>query len=222
MRSRKRTGQRIVLAIVAGVLVGGAVASASSSPGHSGTATMHRNRPSSIDARLLRKFRLFDKVSARTAGAAGSEVAPALPPSVVKGFSDPELAGRQYGADVAAATYVHPASSFGFWVVPGSSGACLVWESGGVLPGAHAGCAPASGVTSHGILRVDYSGSAPVVFGLEPDGVTSVTVTNTDGAKTSTPVHNNVFAVNEASGSSPAVVTSSTTNGSSATVSVAN
>jgi hypothetical protein len=221
MGSRKLTLQRIALAIVAGVLVGGAVASASSSPSRSGTAATHIKR-SSIDARLMRAFRLFHKVSARTAGAAASEAVPALPAAVVKGFADPELAEHQYGADVSAAIYEHPTGSFGFWVVPGSSGACLVWNSGGVLPGAHAGCAPSSGVSSHGMLRIDYSYSAPVIFGLEPDGVTSVTVTNTDGGKISAAVVNNVFVLTEASGNSPALFTSSSANGSSATISVQN
>lgn len=222
MGSRKLTLQRIALAIVAGVLVGGAVASASSSPSSSGTAAPHTKR-SSIDARLVRTFRLFHKVNARTAhSAAASEAVPALPAAVVKGFADPELAEHQYGADVSAAIYEHPTGSFGFWVVPGSSGACLVWNSGGVLPGAHAGCAPSSGVSSHGMLRIDYSYVAPVIFGLEPDGVTSVTVTNTDGGKISAAVVNNVFSLTEASGNSPASFTSNSANGSSATTSVQN
>jgi hypothetical protein len=219
MGSRKLTLQCIALAIVAGVLVGGAVASASSSPGGSGKTATHIKRYS-IDASLMRRFGLFRKVRARTAGAAASEAVPALPAAVVKGFADPELAEHQYGADVSATAYEHPKGDFGFWVVPGSSGACLVWNSGGVLPGAHAGCAPSGGVSAHGMLRIDYSYGAPVIFGLEPDGVTSVTVTNTDGGKISAAVANNVFALTGASGNSPALFTSGSTNGSSATISV--
>jgi hypothetical protein len=125
----------------------------------------------------------------------------ALPPAVANSFNDPSQAGIHYGPDAAGAVYESPSGSFHFWVVPGSSGACLMWETVKVWPSAHASCGPLAAVDHGRLLQTSRdTGHTLVVFGLAPNGSASVELTSADGSRVTAPVVNYAYAVVDPAG----------------------
>jgi hypothetical protein len=133
-----------------------------------------------------------------SAGAAG--LVP-LPPAVAKSYNDPAQNPIHYDPDAARAVYESPGGSFHFWVVPGSSGACLVWETVKVWPAAHGSCGPWATVDRGHLLQTSRdTGHTLVVFGLAPNGSASVELTSADGSRITAPVVNNAYAVVDPAG----------------------
>lgn len=150
-----------------------------------------------VDRVLLRNFRLLRHAQGRrTAHTAGG-------PSetmVAGALSDLAALGASHGADPAQAgeTTVGLAHD-PVWVVPGSTGACLVNVDGPQV--AASGCNSTSEVDRGMLWTLDtipYGAGgtrAKVLVGAVPDGNASVTVSWADGGTTVVPVTNNVYCV---------------------------
>jgi len=179
---------RLGSALAACALVGGGVAYAAVSP----RPTSHPIPHHSFAASLGQHFAVFTHPSGTPQSGAGARRLPAV---LVRSFNDP--AQGNSGADAAAAVYLTPnaKSSFGFWAVPGKSGACLVWQTTAVWPSSHAECGPLRFVNRMGLSHISSVDGPQVIFGVVPNGAVSVTVTNTDGSTASAPVTDNAYVV---------------------------
>lgn len=189
---------RLTLAISAGVIVGGGISYAALSPSGHSASSVH----ASVAAGLKHRFAVFAtaKHSAHVVGHAASSSSPTSPPlpaHVAASFNDPRQAGINYEPNATEAVYEKPdsSSSFGFWIVPGHRGACVVWETTAVLPSAHANCGQLSRVEKNGMSEVSSTDGPELVFGFLPNGAQSVSVMNADGSTLSAPVVNNAYLI---------------------------
>lgn len=110
--------------------------------------------------------------------------------------SDPD--NQRYLLDMAATEYVAGGDT-GVWVVPGSNGACVVTETtdtSGPLAGKSVdsgSCETTAAIMNEGLIAfVGEYGGAHRIFGLVPDGNTTVTLNFADGTAEEVPVTNNV------------------------------
>lgn len=100
-----------------------------------------------------------------------------------------------------------PVPNGGVWVVPGSDGMCILSGASYVTV-----CAPSANAED-GAVRTGDAGSdgkLDYVFGLVPDGNSTVTVTSADGSRQAVPVVGNVY---EATGTDLVAVTDKTAAG---------
>ncbi len=196
---------RVLLVVLAGLIVGGGIAYA--------TSTRSRDRPSKSDAASARlwpvapglrhRFSAFSRLKTRvdrrghTATASSGAATTELPASVAASFEAPDQAAGNYYPNAAEAVYEQPnRSAAGFWIVPGKSGACIVWKTTTGWPMPEANCSPLAQVEEHGMIAMSTSnGPAELLFGFVPDGTESVTVANADGGRVSAPVVENAFMV---------------------------
>jgi hypothetical protein len=151
-----------------------------------------------VDAALVKRFHLLMRArtnaTARTASASSDTTIAAALSGLV------EL-GSTFGANPSQAgeTTVGSAKD-DVWVVPGSTGACLV-DVDGPQGAAAGGCNSASEVDAGDLWTLDTipygAGGAmtQVLLGAVPDGNTSVTVSWADGGTTLVPVTDNVYSV---------------------------
>lgn len=181
---------RLALAIVAGIIVGGGISYAASTGSSHSTPSRH----AAVASSLRRHFAVFAKRAAHAAS-----VTP-LPAKVAASFNNPNEAAINYEPNAADAVYEtpNPASSFGFWVVPGHSGACLVWKTTAWPPSTRANCSPLSGIENAGMSAHTSDEGPELLFGLLPDGAHSVTVTNADGSTVSGSVVSNAYLIVDA------------------------
>lgn len=187
---------RLALAVIAGVIVGGGISYAAFS-------SSNRSSPSvrtSVASGLRRHFSVFArprKNHFRAAGHIADTAAPSLPTQVADSFNDPAQAGANYEPNASEAVYEKPdsESSFGFWIVPGHRGACVVWQTTAIWPSAHANCARLSDIEKGGMTEISSADGPELLFGFVPNGAASVTVTNADGSTISAAVVNNAYLV---------------------------
>lgn len=146
---------------------------------------------------LLNQFAVLRRHLARI-----SDAPPALPMSI-----SASLVQNSYvTVNVSQARYVSLGAG-GVWIIPGSNGACILNAQSYVT---------VCGLTSQvldGDLRTgnaNGAGDLTYVFGLVPDGGTSVTVASADGSDQTVPVISNMY---EASGSDLTTVTVQTASG---------
>jgi len=197
---------RVLLAVVAGVIVGGGISYA--------TSTHSQSRPSKPHAKsghlwpvasgLRRRFSAFARPKSHThrdhhghtaTATSGTSTAPELPASTAASFEEPEQASGNYYPNAAEAVYVQPNKSVsGFWIVPGKTGACIVWKTTTEWPEPQANCSPLAQVEEHGMIAMSTSnGPAELLFGFVPNGTESVKARNADGTMISAPVVNNAY-----------------------------
>lgn len=179
-----RQPKRRVVAISAAIVIMAAAAVATataSSKKHA--AKLHATPNQTVSVRLIHMLKVLREDRARAHVASADTSSQELPQAVVKGLS-----GSRPGVDTSAAVFA--GGTYPVWVVPGSTEVCLI--NGSTGPGDVPGglCSPTSEV-SHGLAVSDGS----IVFGLVPDGNTSVKVTNSDGTTESVPVVNNVYEI---------------------------
>jgi hypothetical protein len=137
--------------------------------------------------------------------------ATSLPAKVAASFDNPSQASLNYEPDASAAVYEKPdpGDAFGFWIVPGRSGACIVWQTTAVIPSAHANCLALSAVDKSGMTEISSADGPTLVFGFLPNGARSVTVTNTDGSMASSPVVGNTYLIVDSKSSIKSIATES-------------
>ena len=150
-----------------------------------------------VDRTLLKHFRLLRQARAghsahATSGSSETTVAAAL--------AGLETLHATHGADPtqAAETTIGLAND-PVWIVPGSTGACLVDVDGPGVTGS--GCNSTSEADSGEMWTLDTipygvaGAQAKVLIGAVPDRNSSVTVTWADGSTTVVPVTNNLYSV---------------------------
>jgi hypothetical protein len=175
----------IVVSALVAVCAVGAVATAMATASHS--TKHHSLRYHAASARLTRAFSVLDARSIEARSAAVT--AEPLPDAVAN-----VMPQRVAGIEPAAAAYA--GGTYPAWVVPGTSKVCLVAGSTGPTSVPGSTCAELAWAEQHGLAIVtEDSMGTPVVFGLAPNGNTSVEVTETDGSTRSVPVANNVYEI---------------------------
>jgi hypothetical protein len=175
-----------VVVLAAGAVVGGVALAGESpppnltSPSPSGQATSIPSSLSSAFAALRRDRQSSDALT----GAAAS---------AISGGGD----FAHYGVNPSLSRLVGSVSGAPVWLVPGSSGSCLVLSSGA------SACAANEIVTQQGVViaMVPTSGAPATVEGIVPDGA-SVTTINTAGAQTPVPLSGQAFSVSAADATS--------------------
>lgn len=175
----------IVASAVALVCAIGVVAAAMAIASHSSKHYRPHYHPAS--ARLRRAFSVLDvrSIKARSAAVAAEPL-----PEAVANVMPQSVAG----VDPAAAVYA--GGTYPAWVVPGASKVCLVAGSTGPTSVPGSTCAQLAWAEQHGLaIATESSTGTPVVFGLAPNGNTSVEVTETGGSTRSVPVANNVYEI---------------------------
>jgi len=186
------TSAAVVIALSAiGVALGKTAVGASKNPATLTPAVTLKDRLSTRYAHepLIDHFAVLRR-RAHVATAPGMP-AGSLPPS----------AAAEFGLQLAAATYVSPTNDFGFWLVPGSKGACMAWPEAQSLGGSTSGfvCSQGLGGVDDGGMRVEdwaiRGSDGPALFGLVPDGNASVSLTYADGVTRHIPVVNNAYFV---------------------------
>ena len=152
---------------------------------------MRRLARGKVDHALVRKFRLLRQ--ARTASASSES-------TVADAISGLVAIGATQGADPSQAGH----TTVGFarddvWLVPGSTGACLVDVEGS--QGAGSGCSSTSAVDAGKLWTLDTipygvgGAMTQVLLGAAPDGNASVTVSWTGAGTTVVPVIDNFYSV---------------------------
>jgi hypothetical protein len=127
----------------------------------------------------------------RSANAAASTAAAALPASTAKYVTEPGTLAAEYEIEPAGAAYVEINATTHAWVIPGRKGMCLVvpvWKGLSI----DTSCGSTANAAGGSLVMILQPSSGPVVYGLVPDGA-SVTVTNNDGTSKNVPVAHNVF-----------------------------
>lgn len=194
---------RVVLAVIAGVFVGGGISYATST--HSGSQPSRSHSKSAhlwtVAPGLRHRFATFSHANtsvgrhgrmAIASSAAATE--PELPAVVAKSFEEQEQAAGNYYPNAAEAVYERPTDAApGFWIVPGKSGACIVWRTTTGWPMPAANCGPLAEVEDHGMAAMSTNNGSEILFGFVPNGTKSVTVTNADGSSLSAPVVKNAY-----------------------------
>lgn len=153
---------------------------------------------------LTRNFHVFSSTRPSAAAAASRS----LPtPAAVSLASEPVAT-----PNVAMATYVKTQRT-GVWVVPGSTGACLLDASADI-----SACNSSARVSADGLIigtGDPQSHEIGSLIGLVPNGNSRVVVTSADGHSQAVPVTNNVYY---ASGSDLTAVTFDSAGGSTTKV----
>jgi hypothetical protein len=191
--------RRIVLV---GVLLAGAVgvvsltglAGASASPkrGRSGATHSLSARSRGITAR---RYRINPKLAEHFAVFRQARVADVSDPSADT-VANPNQA-TLLQLDLSATQLVQ-AGSGPVWIVPGAAGACVMSGQATATiapqPGEnYTNCNTMDGILQNGLVaRASQAGGPSIVFGLVPNGNTSVTLTYATGAQEQVPVVNNV------------------------------
>jgi hypothetical protein len=195
---------RVLLAVVAGVIVGGGISYATSthSPNQASQSHAKSGHLWTVASGLRHRFATFAQPKSHirhhghiaTAGSV-AVTTPELPASTAASFEEPQQAAENYYPNAAEAVYVQPTSSApGFWIVPGKTGACIVWKTTTGWPMPESNCSPLAGVEEHGMIAMSTSnGPAELLFGFVPNGTDTVTVTNADGSTVSAPVVKNAY-----------------------------
>jgi hypothetical protein len=176
----------IIFSALALMCAVGAVAAAMAIASHP-TTTHHRAQYHAASARLRRAFSVLDarSVAARSAAATAEPL-----PGAVATVMPQKVSGTEPAAAVFAG------STYPAWVVPGASKVCLVAGSTGPTSVPGSTCAELAWAEQHGIAIVtEDANGTPVIFGLAPNGNTSVEVTETDGSTKSVSVTNNVYEI---------------------------
>jgi len=127
----------------------------------------------------------------RSAKAAVSTAATALPASTAKYVTEPGTLASEYEIEPAGAAYVEINATTHAWVIPGRKGMCLVvpvWKGLSI----DTSCGSTANAAGGSLVMILRPSSGPVVYGLAPDGA-SVTATNNDGTSKNVPVAHNVF-----------------------------
>lgn len=150
-----------------------------------------------VDPALIKKFHLLRQARARATARTASASSVTTVAAALSGLVE---LGATYGANpsLAGETTVGPTND-DVWVVPGSTGACLVDVEG--PQGAGSGCNSTSAVDAGELWTLDTIPYGPggaktqVLLGAVPDGNASVTVSWADGGTTVVPVTDNVYSV---------------------------
>jgi hypothetical protein len=141
-------------------------------------------RPRQLPSLLARNFGVFRRaVSGRARAAAGQF--PGVRSRVV----------ASWGLAVGDATEIPNSVGLNLWLVPGSTGTCLVWRYG-ADDGGSGDCVPNS-MAAAGDLSplMGLTNGDTIVMGLAPDTNTTVRLVRADGSSQSVPVSNNVYVV---------------------------
>jgi|HubBroStandDraft_6_1064221.scaffolds.fasta_scaffold101730_2 hypothetical protein len=141
---------------------------------------------------------------------------PSLPSGIAGAFTGPAQPPNPYGLDPNLARYAAAANT---WVLPGTSGVCLI-TIGVVGPGVGSqGCGSTTTALSGDLVVFSRKGPTheTSLVGLAPDDNTTVSVTATDGSTRQVPVTDNVYVV---TGGSPSSITLRSANGSPTTLGV--
>jgi hypothetical protein len=119
-------------------------------------------------------------------------------PALPSGVPRPVIVNK-FGLQLANTRYETVGTSVHVWLIPGSSGACMLWQEA-LAPGVGgigSVCTDQTHVDA-GLLNaqdeVTPGSTDKTLFGLVPDGNTQVAVTLADGTTTSVPVTDNFFA----------------------------
>lgn len=187
-RLHKRTVVLVIAALAA--LVGGAVSQASSSTVHLSRVASVASPRGPVSATLRRNFSVLRRSHVASASSTSE-----LPSSVAATLTEPGSASAEYGVKPAEARYAPLANSAGAWVVPGTTGICLV-EHDAQQSISTVLCGPTSDADSGKLLMTNHgdASSGPVtIWGLAPDASSSVTATSSDGSSTTIPVVDNVY-----------------------------
>lgn len=176
----------IIFVLAAGAAVFGAIAisQAASTPTAQKAGRESVARPAHRSNTLGRHFAVLG--SAAKVSSAGGE----LPAATAEHLTEPGTMVAQYGLEPDQSRSVGT-GSIQAWVVPGSSGICLVVPT----PDGSAvatGCGPAADVSRTGIVQVQRPASGPVVYGLVPNG-DSVTATSQGGTPSNIAATSNFF-----------------------------
>jgi hypothetical protein len=145
-----------------------------------------------VDPALVERFHVLQRQRRASVSSQVTTAADAL-----VGLAD---VGQTYGANPsqAAETAIGPGHDE-VWLVPGSSGACLVDVEG--QQGAGSSCNSSKAVDAGYLWTLDtipYGAGGTmtqVLLGVVPDGNTSITVSWTDGSTTVVPVNDNIYSV---------------------------
>jgi hypothetical protein len=168
---------------------------------------------------LLRSF----SVLARARYVSDSSDGPALPASIASHLTLSGAPAAELQLVPASAQFVQLNSAFAVWVVPGATGVCLVRPES--APGGTSyvdDCTTTSNATDGGlVVDVTPGHGSPTdavteVYGLAPNGDSTVSVVATSGAVESVPVVDNVYDYVVPSGAAePAVVKGQSASGGS-------
>ncbi|HEX8074410.1 MAG TPA: hypothetical protein VF545_05465 [Thermoleophilaceae bacterium] len=108
--------------------------------------------------------------------------------------------GGQYGVNVEFARRAARVGRADIWLAPGDRAICLIaTDLRGIKGGFSVDCQPPAKVATGNLYVTLISGRDPevgqtTVFGVVPDGVPRVTVTDDDGSRRVVPVSRNVYA----------------------------
>jgi hypothetical protein len=152
--------------------------------------------PAGIAPSLYADFAVFRR---------GTHTYPSLPQSVLEDVSSRGPSGSTFGLDVAGIQYVVDGASFQAWLVPGTSGACMIWSEPFLqgLPGRmfRSSCASVDALLSGRFGAVELGpGSTQTRFGLVPDGNNNVTAVRHDGTAETVAVVDNVIYATSTTG----------------------
>ena len=148
-----------------------------------------------VDAALVKNFHLLRQARKNTVARTASTSSESTVAAAISGLVE---LGATFGANpsLAGETTVGPAKD-DVWLVPGSSGACLVDVEG--PQGAGSGCNSTSAVDAGDLWTIDTipyglgGERIQVLLGAVPDGNASVTVSWADGGTTVVPVTDNIY-----------------------------
>jgi hypothetical protein len=144
-------------------------------------------KPAAV-ARHVVSPRLHHLIGALARAHGSSANAHPLPVAVEMGTSP-----RQTTEPSAA---VYTGGVYPTWIIPGSREVCLTHAELGSAGGASEICGTIADLEQRGLAEVTESTSgSPVVFGLVPNGNSSVQVTNANGSEETVPVTNNVYEI---------------------------
>jgi hypothetical protein len=188
--------------VVAAVALGCAASGASlARAGLAGaTPSLELGHPRALGFKLSRSLVQSFAVFRRSTATHGGSKTPRLPSSIAASWTAPD---DRYGIDLAATREVSVTSATVVWLAPGSSGACIAWDT--TAPGAIGGgvCGPTATTTAGGLfglsLRETGRGRGPsptatvTLSGLAPDGNDHVSIVAADDARRQVRVVDNVY-----------------------------
>ncbi len=200
--TKRRTSLLALLVLAATVVVGTTVLSA--------PASSHARRPYRHPSQaLVRSFHIFRKGAAASAVNGGRE----LPAAVAEAYAHEGTKASELEPELTKSVYV--GGHYPTWIAPQGNQLCII-QSGVVGPGvADSVCGPAQDALGGKLIKVSSTPSGEhVVVGLAPDGNSAVTLTETNGATRSVPVHENTY---ESIGGHPSSVTLTEAHGNTIT-----
>jgi hypothetical protein len=141
-----------------------------------------------------------------------------LPAGIAGAYSGRAQPPNPYGIDPNLARYAAAAST---WILPGSSGACLI-ALGVAGHGVSSGVCNSAQAALSGelVVRTGSSrGAVNTLVGLAPDGNATVTITDADGSTRQVPVSDNVYKV---TGGHPSAIIEHDSSGAITTLPLSN